>query len=187
VRLSGINQSRGRGRGFSLIEVMVAVVVISVGLLGIAKMQALALSSTGTARMRSLAAIEAASLASTLRADRAYWSAVAPGTTATVAFANGSVTSASDTTLSNAATQCTSAGACTTAAQLTAYDLQDWALRLKDQMPIYTASLACTTPTTQPAPNTCVIQIAWVENRVGVNSQSDGTSLTTSFTLYAQP
>ena len=41
--------------------------VISIGLLGIAKMQALALSSTGTAKMRSLAAIEAASLASTIR------------------------------------------------------------------------------------------------------------------------
>ena len=47
-------------RGFSLVEVMVAVVVICTGLLGIAKLQALSLSNTSTARLRSLAAMEAA-------------------------------------------------------------------------------------------------------------------------------
>ena len=53
-------------RGFSLVEVMVAVIVICVGLLGIAKMQALALSNTTTSRLRALAAIEAAGLASAM-------------------------------------------------------------------------------------------------------------------------
>ena len=48
---------RSEIRGFSLIEVMVAIVVISAGLLGIAKLQALALSNTSTARLRSLAAL----------------------------------------------------------------------------------------------------------------------------------
>jgi len=60
-------------RGFSLIEVMVAVIVICVGMLGIAKMQALSLSNTTTARLRSLAAIEAASLASAMHSNRQYW------------------------------------------------------------------------------------------------------------------
>src|ERR1700756_1191655 len=64
-----------KSRGFSLIEVMVALIIISVGLLGIAKMQALALASTGTARLRALASIEAASLASIMHSDRAYWAA----------------------------------------------------------------------------------------------------------------
>ena len=35
----------GRSRGFTLIEIMVALIVISVGLLGIAKLQALAYAS----------------------------------------------------------------------------------------------------------------------------------------------
>ncbi|MGC1459686.1 MAG: prepilin-type N-terminal cleavage/methylation domain-containing protein, partial [Steroidobacteraceae bacterium] len=52
-----------RQRGFSLIEVMVAVIIIAVGMLGIAKMQALGLSTTESSGVRSLVAIEAASLA----------------------------------------------------------------------------------------------------------------------------
>ena len=52
---------------------MVAVVVICIGLLGIAKMQAMALSNTSMSRQRSLAAIEAASFASAMHSNRAYW------------------------------------------------------------------------------------------------------------------
>ena len=49
-----------RTGGFSLVEVMVALIVVSVGLLGLAKMEAVALASTTVAGNRSLAAIEAA-------------------------------------------------------------------------------------------------------------------------------
>ena len=62
-----------RTQGFSLIEVMVAVVVICIGLLGIAKMQAMALSNTNMSRQRSLAAIEAASIAASMHSNRQYW------------------------------------------------------------------------------------------------------------------
>src|ERR1700735_3101250 len=62
-----------RGRGFSLVEVMVALIIIAVGMLGIAKMQALALSTTESSGVRSLVAIEAASLAASMHANRDYW------------------------------------------------------------------------------------------------------------------
>ena len=93
-------------RGFSLVEVMVAVVVICVGLLGIAKMQALALSNSNTSRLRSLAAIEAAGLAAAMHSNREYWAGstgTAPPATITVnALANPQIQS-SDAALQAAA------------------------------------------------------------------------------------
>src|SRR5205823_9766606 len=59
-----------RSRGFSLVEVMVAVIVICVGLLGIAKLQALSLSNTTTSRLRALAAIQVASVAAAMHSNR---------------------------------------------------------------------------------------------------------------------
>jgi len=52
-----------RTPGFSLVEVMIALIIISVGLLGIAKLEAVVLSSTGTSRLRALVALQAESLA----------------------------------------------------------------------------------------------------------------------------
>ena len=75
--------TRLRARGFSLIEVMVAVIVICIGVLGIAKMQALALSNTNTSRLRSLAAIEAASLAASMHSNRNFWGAATANYTVT--------------------------------------------------------------------------------------------------------
>ena len=62
-------------RGFSLVEVMVALVICSIGLLGLAKLEALALSSTGVASGRALASLEASSLAAAMHANPGYWAA----------------------------------------------------------------------------------------------------------------
>ncbi len=66
---------RSRARGFTLLEVMIALVITSIGLLGIAKIQALAYASTGSASLRSLVAMQAAGLASSMHTNRNYWSA----------------------------------------------------------------------------------------------------------------
>lgn len=162
-------------------------IVVSVGLLGIAKMQALAMASTGTAKMRSLASLEAASLASTLRADRGYWTAI-PAGTSTVAFANGAITASTDAAL-QVATVCESAAAPCTPVQIAAYDLNKWLAALTTQMPTHTGSLACTAPAVATTgPVTCVININWTENRVSVNAQTAGQPLlNASFNLYVQP
>jgi len=60
-------------RGFSLLEVMVALVVLSVGLLGVVKLESVAYSSTNVASKRSLAALQAASLAAAMHVNRGYW------------------------------------------------------------------------------------------------------------------
>ena len=124
-------------RGFSLVEVMVAVVVICVGLLGVAKMQALSLSNTNTSRLRSLAAIQAASLAAAMHSNRQYWGNVAANFTVTVTGNPGTVVS-TDAALNginvaappqNCIIAAVQAAAACTAPNLAAFDLARWWVR----------------------------------------------------------
>jgi type IV pilus assembly protein PilV len=182
-------QRRARRTGFSLIEVMVALIVMSVGLLGIAKMQALALSSTTTSRMRSLMSLEAASLASTMRADRAYWSAetLSP---LTVKIAAGVVSSTNDTSLQGLdPCPCTSP-------QLAMNDLNDWAKELNQLAPAATSVVTCTPPpaaTPSLTPVSCQIVVSWTESVVASNAQQAlqeqqaAAPAPTSFTIYVNP
>ena len=156
--------------GFTLIEVLVALIVISIGLLGIAKMQALAMASTGTARMRSVAALEAASMASMMHANRAYWSAITANTTVTVTASSSSFTTTDTTVVTPAGGVCTSAAPCTAVAQMAYYDLSQWATALNQTMPSNaTATLTCIVATTT-APVICTIQLNWTENLVEANT-----------------
>ena len=183
-----VTHGRRRETGFSLVEVMVAVMVMSVGLLGIAKMQALALSSTTTSRMRSLVALEAASLASTMRADRAYWS-TETASPLTVNIAAGAVTS-NDTSLL-VGTTCDSA---CTSTQIAVNDLQEWATELTSLAPGTTSVVTCTPPpakTPLSTPVSCQIVISWTESLVASNAQqaaAQGASTTqTNYTIYVNP
>jgi type IV pilus assembly protein PilV len=167
-------------RGFTLIEIMVAVIVLSAGLLGVAKMQALALSSTNVANVRSIAAIEAASLAATMHENRAYWASSAPASNPN----NGTITitstgpAATPTITANAnltgALSCTSVSPASggtypycTSTQLAAYDLQQWSKALNLVMPNYSATITCN----GFSPVSCTVQITWTERVVALNSQ----------------
>lgn len=180
-----------RIKGFTLIEVMVALLIIAIGLLGIAKMQALALSNTGASRMRALAAIEATSLAEAMHANRAYWASYtsAPGAisvsvsagtpTVTIAGANlaaafTSVATApcgtSTTFNTNLSCYCLSGSgnACgTTYVNMAASDLYDWVYSLAGVLPSANATVTCN-PLDNPID--CTINIQWTENAVAANS-----------------
>ena len=193
-----IRRTNRRATGFTLIEVMVALVVISVGLLGIAKMQALALSSTSTSRLRSLAAIEGASLASAMHANRAYWAAATltepisvTGAAATTSDANLTSALVTVSGATSPADYCTpGAGAPCKPVTLAATDLRGWATDLNMVLPKSSATITCS-PTFTPL--TCTIQIRWSENLVAVNKQGNTAAGTTdSFTdptyiLYVEP
>jgi type IV pilus assembly protein PilV len=144
--------------GFTLIEVMVALLVISIGLLGIAKMQALALSSTGNARTR----------------DLPYWSSFASGTTFTITVtASSSTVSATGVTLAAAPSAgCTYSATCAPDV-LAAQDLANWATHLHTALPTSTGTIACTGSSLTPAPGTpvtCQVRIDWTENLVELNT-----------------
>jgi type IV pilus assembly protein PilV len=114
--------------GFSLIEVMVALIVLSVGLLGVARLESLALSSTRVAGQRSIAAIEAASLADAMHENRGYWSGTDPaGATITIQGTTLSYAGGAAALNSAAGTSCKNPPAFCSPAALAGFDLQQWA------------------------------------------------------------
>jgi type IV pilus assembly protein PilV len=200
----------GAARGFTLVEVMVALIIISVGMLGIAKMQGLALSSTNASRSRALASIQASSLASAMQANRAYWSASGslPGTitvatsagTATLASTSATmqtaITAASGTVCGsmgmNLSCYCTTGNSapCSAAINVAAADLYDWSQTLAGFLPNATATVACNNA---DLPVDCTIQISWNENTVALttqqaaNSVASGSTVPVSYSLYVVP
>jgi type IV pilus assembly protein PilV len=178
--------------GFSLIEVLVALIVISVGLLGVAGMQALSLSSTSGASTRSLVAIEAVRLGTTMRANRGFWS---QGLNNAVTITG---TTISDTTLSAVGAGCKKTGGATpcSTSVMAAYDTQQWAAAMNQLVPNATTTINCP-KTTQPI--TCTIQVTWAEKSVSANSQEAARATAVAagstpdvfqnptYTLYVQP
>lgn len=168
--------------GFSLIEVLIALVVIAIGLLGIAGMQALAISNTSTARQRSLAAIQAASMGSMMRANRGYWEAAssidvtATGTSSGTSWATTSLSGS----LSGQGTDC-SAFACTPI-EMAAYDLQSWGWYIAQQLPKGVGRVQCAAG----APVSCQVSVSWAEKAVALNAAA-GSSATQTYTLAVQP
>jgi len=175
-----------RQHGFSLIEVLVALVIIGVGMLGIAKIQALSYASTGTAAQRSIAAILASSISSAMRANRAYWSVQAATAQQTITITNGSFTPApTDAVLSSTPT-CVSSSC--TPQLLAAYDLHQWATALTGALPNSTGTINCYPPAATNYPVGCTILLTWSERSIGLNTQSQGTTMVgPDYTLYVEP
>jgi type IV pilus assembly protein PilV len=188
IHMSGSTSQR-RCRGFSLVEVMVALTVTAVGLLGLAKMESLAVASTAVASARSIAAIQASSLAAAMHANRAYWSAgLAPAST-TVTAVLGTGWTISDPGLNSvppANCSVPAAGACT-ADQMAAFDVQQWATGLETLLPGSFSTITCTTNIATPV--TCTIQIQWAENAVAANVQQVNINALQqpTYVLYVQP
>ena len=203
-----------QGRGFTMIEVLVTLLVLSIGLLGVAKMLSLAMGSTKVSGSRAIASILAASMASSMHADRGYWAAAgaatafinvtgsnAPNATYSATVLATGTGNASDTTLtsqngsnapnclyssSNTSPNCSSL-------QLAAYDLMQWGLQIAKQLPAPTgaavpANVSCSAVT----PVTCTITVTWSENAISaLNAQvSASASLAVAndqITLLVEP
>jgi type IV pilus assembly protein PilV len=180
-----------RQRGFTLLEVMVALFVLSVGLLGVVKLEALAYSSTNIAAKRSIAALEASSLAASMHVNRGYWTTPDPAgakivvNAATVvpngvAVAQGAVLLGA---IANVTQNCQVIGTPCAPVNMAAYDLQQWALALESVSTTTVATINCGTGT----PFSCMINIVWNENTVNMSAQETGALATPSYTLYVEP
>ncbi|HXP65029.1 MAG TPA: prepilin-type N-terminal cleavage/methylation domain-containing protein [Steroidobacteraceae bacterium] len=186
---NGFDRIGARAHGFTLLEVMISLIITSIGLLGIAKIHALAYSSTATAGTRSLVALQAAGLASSMHANRSYWSLGSAPAQITITG-----TTIDDATLNAAASTpgycVTGIGAppCTTDL-MAAFDLHSYAAQLNASL----GNSAPVTTITCPAviPVNCTIQVTWNEKAVSVNSQSVSATTQSTFAptykLYVEP
>jgi type IV pilus assembly protein PilV len=198
------SRSAVRSAGFTLVEVMVAVVVICVGLLGVAKLEALAMSNMSTSRLRSLAAIEAASLAASMHSNRNYWASTPP-TTVTINPTAAPIIQSSDGVMAAQATGdmaaplvCVGTNNGASMCQplnLAASDLARWTTTIQGLLPNPVATISCP-PVVNNTPTACTIQITWSETAVSVNSQevtdqvanaANSTFELPSYLLYVEP
>ena len=123
-----MSMRQGSGReqqGFGMIEVLIAVFVLTIGMLGIAAMQVTALRSVHVGELRTQAAILAYDMADRMR-----------GNTVGVTGASYDVAdSAPAGTLPDCSVTCTSA-------QIASYDISQWKSRLAQELPSGTGAIA---------------------------------------------
>ena len=157
--------------GFTLIEALVALLVVAIGMLGMAKLQAYSIANTAQSGKRGVVAMQADSLAAILQGSRALIIG-GGGPTWPVVISAGSVKPNGGSALSS--NGCTSGSSCTTANLLTA-DLVDWAGVMYALVPSATTTLTCT-PSTGATPTHCTIEVSWLENQAGNGSIANGNA-----------
>ena len=171
-------------RGFSLLEVLVALVIIAVGLMGVAKMHALTLSTASSAGTRSLVAIEAAGMAASIHANKTYWGGTLAALTTTVNFAGGNVVSVDPSSFVSGATDCTATYASTGAQDLAAFDVYQFGCALAQILPAGSAAITCQVAT---PPQSCTITVTWLENLVGLTSATSSAVISSAPAAASMP
>jgi len=151
-------------RGFSMIEVLVTLLIISLALLGTAGLQAYSMRLNQGGQFRSLAVFLAADLAERMEANKAgaVAGSYALASTSGVDFLAGAAT------LSNA---CVSA-ACTDAG-LAAFDLSQWQNAVAATLPQSSWSVL---QSVSGNPSSYTITLSWVDRRADTNNAATDAS-----------
>ena len=175
VTLRGPHVADGRARcragGFTLVEVLVAVIVLSVGLLGVGKMVLFAARANGSAYMRSEATQQAYAMLDYMHANRA----------AALAGAYNVAIGANPP----AAQDCFAAGPCTTPAAIASYDLAQWKAQLAAVLPAGDGSVTIATD----AANTqtlVTVTVQWDDNGAVSTFNPAGVGTPASIVLESQ-
>ncbi len=153
--------------GFTLLEVMISMVIFSVGMLGLAGIQAIALQNNNTAYMRTIAMQQAYNMTDLLRTSADF---------------DGGVNSAFDAITSSIGTEPT---ACIvddnvttcTSAQIAASDIFHWKNLMSSELPSGRGKVTKTGDVYE-------IIIMWDEKRSGVTGESCGGSSATDLKCY---
>jgi type IV pilus assembly protein PilV len=140
-------------QGFTLIEALVAFLILSVGMLGIASLQTLSLKAGSTAMYRTAAVMKVDEIIENMRANQ----------TAIINYAAGTGDPGADNGCRQTAS--TAASVCT-AAQIAADDILHWKNSLQTVLPANAATTASITVTAPVAPevlSTVAVTVNWNE------------------------
>jgi len=149
-----------RQGGLSLLEVLIAIVVLAVGLLGLAHMQASGLMNIERAYQRSQATVLAYAIADQMRAN--------------VTSLGSYLSSAMTADSAAAQSSCRTSSGCT-AAEMAENDLYEWNAALNAALPAPSGTISL-------ADGNYIVAIVWDDNGDGVANGSDP-----SFTMSFQP
>lgn len=136
--------------GFTLLEVMVAMLIFSIGLLGLAGLHVAGLSNNKTADLRGLAVIMTYDMAERIRANNSGASGDYDAVGTTAATAPG--------------TNCVLSTGCTNPDDIADWDIFEWKTTLASAMP---SGIGTVTRANSTSP--FVITVMWDEARTGVN------------------
>jgi type IV pilus assembly protein PilV len=169
MRLKSIS-SNTRQQGFTLLEVMIALVIFSIGLLGLAGLQAGGLRSNNQAQLRTIATIQAYDMAERIRSNPR-------GVEDTNYNAFDDTTPTAGDCISNTCT----------AAQMATYDYYEWELTNQSILPSGhgIVSSAAVGPT-----RLFTITVMWDEERTGVTGtdcSGDPTVDLKCYTMVFEP
>jgi len=139
-------QSGSRARGFSIVEAMVALVVMSVGMLGIAGLYVSSLKAGRTAILRTQAVNLASDIADRIRANRIAQTAYDTAVVAPCSVPGGGATLAQ-----------------TAARNLAATDTCQWRTTIQAILPQGTGVIAFVAGNPAGMPNTYIVTVNWQE------------------------
>jgi type IV pilus assembly protein PilV len=145
--------------GFSLIEALVAFLILSIGMLGIASLQTMSLKAGHTATLRMAAVMKADEILESMRANSTADPVVL------LSYAAGTGDSGSD----NGCSQTTVAAVVCSPIQLAADDIFRWTRSLTEALPnnaSTTASVVVTPPVPPETMTDIVVTINWSERDV---------------------
>lgn len=147
-----MKQTFTRQQGATLIEVLIAMVVLAIGLLGLAGLQSTSIQSNQGSYYRSQATVLANDMADRMRANR------------TAALAGGYVI----------ATAPTSSSSNTVSGTRAEKDKAEWLNALAETLPLGTGKITLNN-------NIFLIEVIWNDNRARIKASNDATTPTETF------
>lgn len=179
------SRSKKRQSGLSLIESLVALVVLALGVMGLAGVQTRLLVETRTANSRAIAVQLIDDLTNRMALNRYAAMGKPQLDPGNPQFSNSRYALAwSNTTGMTPPTPATCLGAICTPEQLAAVDLFDWRTNVNRAFPGAQATVIQLSPTTSD-PRQLAVGIAWSSNEKAIQNAADNTVYNTPFNLTA--